>query len=100
MNNKSVFYVISYITPEFLSEEWHKDKRLPVPENVRVYKRDMTKLNRYKHANETLNVMEAQRYYTEKDANLAVERMMKFTYKHDVKIERVTVNYDFTVEPI
>lgn len=97
MVKEETFYVISWIAQEFLTDDWYKtedDKH--IIKNVRVYRRDMTKLDKYKHADETQDIFEAQRYKTEKDARTALDKMSKCEYNSDYKIHCVKIKSEVT----
>ena len=97
MTKEETFYVISWIAQEFLSEDFYKTEDVKyVLKNVRVYRRDISKLNGYKHANETQDIFEAQRYKTELHARVALDRLSKCRYKTDYKIHCVTIKTEVT----
>lgn len=56
----------------------------------------MTKLDKYKHANETLDMLEAQRYKTLKDARTALDKMSKCQYDSDYGIVCITTKTKVT----
>lgn len=97
MTKEETFYVITWIAQEFLSDDWYKtedDKH--ILKNVRVYRRDMTKLDGHKYANTTQNIFEAKRYKTEQNARMALEKMSKCIYDTDYKILRVIIEAKVT----
>lgn len=97
MIKEETFYVISWIAQEFLSEDFYKtEDEKYVLENVRVYRRDMTKLDGYKHANETQDIFEAQKYKTELHARMALDRMSKCAYNSDYKIHCIKIKTEVT----
>lgn len=97
MSKEETFYVISWLAQEFLSEDFYKTEDVKyVLKNVRVYRRDMTKLDGYKHANETQDIFDAQRYKTELHARAALDRLSKCRCKTDYKIHCVTINTEVT----
>lgn len=97
MVKEETFYVISWIAQEFLSEDFYKTEDVKyVLKNVRVYRRDMTKLDGYKHANETQDILEAQRYKTELHVRAAFDKLSKCRYNTDYKIHRITIKTEVT----
>lgn len=97
MTKEETFYVISWVAQEFLTDDWYKtEDEKYILENVRVYRRDMTKLDKYKKADETQDIFEAQRYKTEKDVRMALDRMSKCEYNTDYKIHCVTIKTEVT----
>lgn len=97
MTKEETFYVITWIAQEFLTDDWYKtedDKH--ILKNVRVYRRDMTKLDKYKHANETLDMLEARRYKTLKDARTALDKMSKWEYNSAYTILCITTKTKVT----
>lgn len=96
MTKEETFYVISWITQEFLSEDFYKTEDVKyVLKNVRVYRRDISKLNGYKHAHETQDIFEAQRYKTELNARTALDRMSKYVYNSDMS--KCVYNSDYKI---
>lgn len=51
----------------------------------------MTKLDGYKHANETQDIFEAQRYKTELHARSALDRLSKCRCNSDYKIHCIKI---------
>ena len=98
MTKEETFYVISWIEKEFLTDEYRKTKdKKYILENVRVYRRDMTKLDGYKHTHMTQDIFEAQRYKTEQTARMALDRIAgRFVYEFDCKIHCVTIKTEVT----
>lgn len=96
MTKEETFYVISYVQ-DFLTDEYYKpEDEKSIVKKVRAYRRDMTKLDKYKHSNETQDIFEAQRYKTEKDARMALDRMSKCVYNSDYRIHCVTIKTEVT----
>lgn len=96
MTKEETFYVISWITQEFLTDDWYKtedDKH--ILKNVRVYRRDMSNLDKYKHTNMTQDIFEAQRYKTELNARTALDRMSKYVYNSDMS--KCVYNSDYRI---
>lgn len=97
MTNEETFYVISWIEKEFLTDDFHKTKDVKyILNNVRVYRRDMTKLDKYRYANKTQDIFEAQRYKTELNARTALARMSKCVHNSDYRIHCVTIKTEVT----
>lgn len=98
MIREETFYVISWMEKEFLTDEYRKTKdKNYILKNVRVYRRDMTKLDGYKHTHMTQDIFEAQRYKTEQHARMALDRIMgRFIHDFDGKIHCVTINTEVT----
>lgn len=97
MTKEETFYVISWIAQEVLTDDWYitEDKEY-ILKNVRVYRRDITKLDGYKYANTTQDIFEAKRYKTEQDARMALENMSKCIYDTDYKIHCITIKTEVT----
>ncbi|MCQ2210223.1 MAG: hypothetical protein MJZ34_08025 [Paludibacteraceae bacterium] len=98
MTKEETFYVISWMEKEFLTDEYRKTKdEKYILKNVRVYRRDMTKLDGYKHTNETQDIFEAQRYKTEQNARTALDRIFgRCLPNFDCKIHCVTIKTEVT----
>lgn len=98
MTKEETFYVISWMEKEFLTDEYRKTKdKKYILKNVRVYRRDMSNLDKYRHVHETQDIFEAQRYKTEKHARIALDRIAgRFAYEFDCKIHCVTIKTEVT----
>lgn len=98
MIKEETFYVISWIEKEFLTDEYRKTKdKKYILKNVRVYRRDMSNLDKYKHTNMTQDIFEAQRYKTEQTARIVLDKIMgRCIHNFDCKIHCVTVKTEVT----
>ena len=97
MIKEETFYIISWLAQDFFTDEYRKTKdEKYILKNVRVYRRDMTKLDKYKYTNETQDIFEAQRYKTEQNARTALEKMPKCIYDTDYKIHCITIKTEVT----